>query len=127
MLWCSHEGSRVLAAGFSVRGKAAKRVLIRGVGPSLSKFGVSNPLQRPKITLYSGQRAEAQNAGLSDSANKGAIAFAAAKVGAFELSDGNAGADAALLICLLPGLYTVQVSSLDAGSGVALVEVYPLP
>jgi hypothetical protein len=43
-------------------------------------------------------------------------------VGAFALPAGSA--DAAILVTLQPGAYTVQVSSGDGSSGLALVEVY---
>ncbi|MBL8208877.1 MAG: hypothetical protein JNM09_31960, partial [Blastocatellia bacterium] len=43
-------------------------------------------------------------------------------VGAFGLTAGSK--DAALLITLQPGGYTVQVSGADGGTGEAIVEIY---
>jgi len=48
-----------------------------------------------------------------------------ADVGAFALSMGSA--DAALAIALLPGAYTVHVTSADGSAGTALVEIYAVP
>jgi hypothetical protein len=47
-------------------------------------------------------------------------------VGAFVLA-GNSSKDAALLVTLAPGNYTVQVRGADGTNGVALVEVYEVP
>jgi hypothetical protein len=46
-------------------------------------------------------------------------------VGAFALVPGSA--DAALLIHLAPGAYTVHLSGLGGTSGNALIEVYEVP
>ena len=46
-------------------------------------------------------------------------------VGAFALDP--ASKDAAIVATLLPGSYTVQVSSVGGTTGVAIVEVYEAP
>ena len=53
------------------------------------------------------------------------LSAAFATTGAFGLSAGSK--DAALVITLSPGAYTVQVSGVASSSGVALVELYDLP
>jgi hypothetical protein len=58
-------------------------------------------------------------------ANADEIRGAAKVVAAFDLPDG--GKDAAMVVTLLPGAWTVQVGGLDNTTGVALVEVYALP
>ena len=50
------------------------------------------------------------------------LAFLAA--GAFDLPAGSR--DAAILLRLPPGGYTVQATGADGGTGVALVEIYDL-
>jgi len=47
------------------------------------------------------------------------------KLGAFDL-DANS-KDAALLIALAPGSYTVQVKGADGGTGEGLVELHEIP
>jgi hypothetical protein len=58
----------------------------------------------------------------SDNLNAADIPTFRAAVGAFGLTDGNK--DAVMLTWLEPGVYTAQVSGVDDGTGVALVEVY---
>src|SRR5207247_1683436 len=46
------DGSNVVIAGFILGNKSGDdRVIIRGLGPSLSSFGVPNPLQDPTLEL----------------------------------------------------------------------------
>ena len=65
----------------------------------------------------------ASNAGWGSGASTAAqISDASAQVGAFALPSGSK--DAALLVTLQPGAYTVEVTSVSGATGVALVEVY---
>jgi hypothetical protein len=48
------------------------------------------------------------------------------QVGAFALSS-TTSRDAALLVTLQPGTYTVQVSGVGGTTGVAIVEIYDVP
>lgn len=119
-------GNDTLAAGFFVSGSVPKRLLIRGAGPALAQFGVSNLLARPVISVYStGNTLRAQNAVWGTSPDATAIAAAAVQVGAFAFPTGSA--DAALLVSLAPGSYTAQVSGVNNTTGTALVEIYELP
>lgn len=58
-------------------------------------------------------------------ATSNSVATATARAGAFSLDAGSA--DAALVITLNPGAYTVQVNGTNGTSGVALLEIYELP
>lgn len=116
-------GDGVLIAGFVITGTAPKQVLIRGVGPSLAPLGVSGVLSHPQIDLFRGSTRLDHNHAWGGS---GAMKTAFAKTGAFTLIDSNS-SDAALLVTLNPGAYSVVVSSADGTSGVALVEVYDIP
>src|SRR5262249_51990582 len=44
-------GDNVGIGGFIVTGSDPKQVLLRGIGPSLGDFGVSNPLGNPALEL----------------------------------------------------------------------------
>jgi hypothetical protein len=112
-------GERVLIAGFFVGGDLPKRMLIRGIGPSLRAFGLTDALGRPTLTLFRGGSALARNSGWAGAAD---VAAASLQAGAFPLA-GDA-QDAALLLHLAPGAYTAQITGEGAASGVALVEVY---
>ncbi len=117
-------GDASLIAGFNVRGTLPKRVLIRGIGPGLAQFGVTGVLARPQLEIYQADAVLARNSGWG-SVDALSIAAAAAQVGAFALTAGSS--DAALLMNLLPGAYTVHVSGLGGTTGSALIEVYEVP
>lgn len=118
-------GDGVLIGGFVVQGAAYKRMLIRGIGPTLSAFGLTSALQNPVLTIYSGQTVVATNDRWS-AGNAGPIITAAGRmVGAFPLAANSE--DAALLITLPPGAYTVEVKGANDTEGVALLEIYELP
>ncbi|MBL9202901.1 MAG: DUF3466 family protein [Opitutaceae bacterium] len=113
-----------LTAGFVVGGTASRTVLIRAVGPTLgaAPFNVPGVVVDPQLTLFSGQTQIGANDNWGDGA---ALSAAFTQVGAFALP--AASRDAALLITLAPGNYSVQVSGVGATTGVAIVEVYEVP
>lgn len=115
-----------LIAGFVVGGSGSETVLIRGVGPTLAAFGISNYLSNPILTVYSQQSGAmiASNAGWGSNANTSASQFTATftAVGAFALSSGSN--DAAILLTLTAGAYTAQIVTTNGASGQALIEIY---
>ena len=116
-------GDGALIGGFVVVGNSPKTLLIRGIGPALTSFGLVGALADPVLTIYDGGEALATNAGWANSA---AIATAATQAGAFALAVTSR--DAALLVTLKPGAYTAQVKAAQsASSGVALIEIYEVP
>lgn len=115
-------GNETLIVGFAIAGQGAgKPVLLRGIGPSLTQFGVPGVLADPELTLYRDAIFLQSNDDWGTSATADQIATTAAATGAFALS--RSSKDAALRVVLQPGAYTANVSS-RAGTGVALVEVY---
>jgi hypothetical protein len=115
-------GANILIAGFAITGTAPMKVLLRGVGPTLASFAVTGVLTDPQIAVFtSGGVQIASNDNWSDNANAAQIS---ANSG-FPLAAGSK--DAALLLTLNPGTYTVQVSGVGNATGVALVEVYEVP
>lgn len=118
------QDERVLIPGFVLGGDAPARVLVRAAGPALAVFGVAQPLQRPQIAIYQGDRLLRVNRGWSDGGVAHDVRVAAESAGAFPWSERSA--DAALLLLLEPGPYTLQVSGLDGSVGEALAEVYLL-
>ena len=119
-------GDDTLTAGFFITGAVPKRVLLRGVGPALGAFGVAGTLADPTLKLFNqAGTVVATNDNWGDTADAPAIASTAPAVGAFALPP--EGRDAALLLNLAPGLYTVQVGAPAGTSGAALVEIYEVP
>jgi hypothetical protein len=110
-----------LTIGFVISGNAAKTVLIRAIGPGLAAFGVAGALPDPEIVLYSGTTELASNNNW-ESNNIAAITNTFVQVGAFPLEGGSL--DAALVITLQPGTYSVQILSVSNTTGIALLEVY---
>ena len=101
------------------------KLLARAVGPSLAAFGVGGTLADPQMTLFSGATSLASNDNWSSASNAAAIATAANNVGAFAIDSGTR--DAAMLIEVGAGSYTVAVSGVGNTTGTALVEFYVLP
>jgi hypothetical protein len=112
-------GDNVLIAGFAITGNVSRTVLIRGIGPTLARYGVSGVLANPQLQVFQGNTLLAQN---DDWGSDATLATMAAQVNAFAL-DANS-KDAALLLTLPPGAYTAQVSGVGNTTGVALVEIY---
>ena len=110
--------NNVAIAGFIIVGNAAKQVVVRGLGPSLTGAGVQGALADPVLELYGAdgtlllsnddwQETQAQalrDAGFAPSNN-------------FE---------SALLTTLAPGAYTAVLQSKDGSPGIGLLEVYDL-
>jgi outer membrane protein assembly factor BamB len=124
-------GENALIAGFVVGGTGPTRLLLRGVGPGLAQFGVTDSLARPVLSLFAQASAGgtprllATNSGWTS----GGLAYdkssTAARVSAFALPNGSA--DSAMVVTVDPGPYTTQIASADGGTGEALVEIYVLP
>lgn len=113
-------GSDTLITGFVIGGSAPKEILIRAVGPSLSKLGITNALAHPRMELFN-------SAGQSVASNDQwgpALSAAFTQVGAWPLPENSL--DAALRVTLAPGAYSVQVSGVENGRGMVLVEVYEM-
>jgi glucuronoarabinoxylan endo-1,4-beta-xylanase len=118
-------GGDILIAGFVIQGTEPKTVLIRGVGPTLSTYGVTGVLRDPKVQLIASDRVTVLAANIGwGSTNASLIAGASTNVGAFGLLSDSA--DSALIATLNPGVYTVQVSGASGDTGVALVEIYEI-
>ena len=112
-------GSNILIAGFYIAGTGTKQLLIRGVGPGLTQFGVSGVLPDPKVEVFD---SNGLLVGTNDNWDSG-LASISKSVGAFDLSLGSK--DAGLIINLKAGAtYTVWVSGADGRTGDAIVEVY---
>ena len=45
-------GDRVGIGGFIITGTAPKNVIVRAIGPSLKRFGITDPLADPVLSLH---------------------------------------------------------------------------
>ena len=111
-------GDNVLIGGI-ITGSAGN-VLIRAIGPSLLNFGIQNPLQDPALYLHDGNGdIIASNDNWKESNEQSAIAG----TGISPTNDN----ESAIFVTLVPGNYTAIVSGISGGTGVGLIEVYPVP
>jgi hypothetical protein len=108
--------------GFVLVGDHPAKMLIRAIGPSLAGLGVHDVLADPQLWLFRGASPVLGNNDWGSAAGCPLMASTMAKVGAFPLPDGSK--DAALLVQLDPGAYTVHVTGTDGATGIALIELY---
>jgi len=118
-------GNNVTIGGFVIAGGAAKKVLVRGVGPSLAGQGIgaTELLADPSIEVHQGPAVIASNDNWTDNANAAEITSVSAQIGATALAGGDT-KSAALLLTLSPGVYSFIASGKGGGSGIVLLEVY---
>ena len=127
-------GEKTLIAGFIIHGNEAKRVLLRGIGPVLKNSGVTDPLSDPVLSVYQ------QSSKINGNDNWGSITtgdfvyghnVSAAEMALLMKTAGvtsldNSPNEAALVVKLSPGAYTIQLTGKNGTSGTALVEAYEL-
>lgn len=109
-------GDDVLIGGFIVTGTEPKKVIVRGIGPSLT--GISGALQNPTLELIDGegvtlasnddwkesQRSEIETSGVAPTKD----------------------AEAAIVRTLDPGAYTAVLRGKDNSTGIGLLDLYDL-
>ncbi len=112
-------GDDIVIAGFILGGNSGHdRIVVRGIGPSLTGFGVPNALANPTLELRDGNGAllVSNNDWQDDPAQ-------AAELTAAGLAPTNP-LESGIAATLPPGLYTALLAGLNNGTGVGLVEVY---
>ena len=117
-------GDDVLIAGFVLNGTLPKRLMIRGTGPSLQKFGVSGTLADPELRLFRETTLLMENQSWAASDRLEEIYAANGHKLGDVLLDPR---EAVLIATLVPGSYSVHVRGANETTGVGLVEVYELP
>jgi glucose/arabinose dehydrogenase len=112
-------GDDIVIAGFLLGGPNANgRIIVRGIGPSLSAFGVANALANPTLELRDGNGALIlANNDWQD------IPAQAAELTAAGLAPTNP-SESGIAATLPPGSYTALLAGLNKGTGVGVVEVY---
>ena len=112
-------GNNVVIGGFTLGNNGGNdRIVIRGLGPSLSGFGISNPLEDPTLELRneSGTLLKSNNDWAEDSAQATEISGAGLAP--------TKPKESAIAVSLPPGAYTAILAGLNSGEGVGTVEVY---
>ena len=120
-------GDATLIAGFVLEGNGPKTVLIRGLGPELASRGVQGVLSDPQLKLYRMAGGTSTLVGENDDWGGAAeMKEVFTAIGAGGIAS-DASKDAAMLVTLDPGVYTVHVSGAAGTTGVALVEIFEVP
>jgi len=108
----------IIIAGFLLNDGTLDNVIIRGLGPTLTAFGVPNVLADPTLELrdHNGSLLISNNDWQDNPAQ-------AAQIVAAGLAPGN-NLESAIAATLPPGVYTALLAGLNGGTGNGLVEVY---
>lgn len=109
----------VLIGGFILgAGERDANIILRGIGPSLAKFGISNPLADPTLQLRDG------NGGLIFTNNDWQDdADQAAQISASGIPPEDE-RESAIAVRLAPGNYTTILAGRNNGTGIGVVEVF---
>lgn len=111
------DGESVGIGGFIIGGADAKKVVLRGIGPSLAQSGVADPLIDPRLKLFdSAGNLLAVNEGWTSQHDE---LVATGLAPAHER-------DSAMVATLTPGAYTVVLESSSQSPGTGLFELYDL-
>jgi uncharacterized repeat protein (TIGR01451 family) len=112
-------GNDIVIAGFFLSdGNGSDRIIVRGIGPSLSGFGLSTVLANPTLELRNSNGSLVlTNNDWQDNADQ------AAELSAAGLAPANP-LESAIAATLPPDLYTALLAGLNNGTGIGLVEVY---
>jgi hypothetical protein len=114
-------GSNVMIGGFILGGSSNNtRIALRGIGPSLSQFGLNNVLADPTLELR-----DANGALLIANDNWTDDPVSAAQLTANGLALSNQ-KESGIFTSLPPGPFTAILAGKNGGVGIGLVEVYNL-
>jgi hypothetical protein len=112
------QGEGVMIGGFIVTGPNAKRVIIRGIGPSMTSIGVPGVISDPILHLFG---PTGSPLGVND--NWQDTQQAEIEATGIAPQDGR---EAAIVATLSPAAYTTTLADAGGAQGVGLVEVYDL-
>ena len=114
-------GNNVMIGGFILGGGTENtRIAVRGIGPSLSQFGLNNVLADPTLEL---RNADGTLIGANDDWTDDPVSAALLSANGLGLSDTK---ESGIFTALPPGQFTAILAGRDGGIGLGLVEVYNL-
>ena len=116
--------NNVMIGGFTLGGNppqaGSTRVVVRGLGPSLSQFGLGNLLADPTLELH-----DANGATLIANDNWTDDPASAALLSANGFAPANAN-ESAIFTSLPSGQFTAILAGKNGGTGLGIIEVYNL-
>jgi sugar lactone lactonase YvrE len=109
-------GGIIVGGGLGTNGDGSSKVLVRGIGPELTSFGIADALQDPKMDLFDGNgNLLASNDNWKDSQQTA--------IQATGLAPGD-DREPAILTTLIQGNWTAILRGKNNTTGVGLVELY---
>jgi pimeloyl-ACP methyl ester carboxylesterase len=112
------QGNNVLIGGFIITGSDPKKVIIRGIGPSLANAGIQGALPDPILELHDGSGGLIfTNDNWKDTQKEAILDTTIPPSNDLE---------SAIVATLTPGAYTAILRGKNNGTGVAVVEAYDL-
>ena len=117
-------GDNVLIGGFIISGTDPKKVMVRGIGPSLAGFGIADPLADPTLEVHDSMSTLATNDDWKLRPNNSSQQ---AEIEATMLAPANDKESA--ILTTLPGNnagYTAVLRGKDNSTGIGVVEAYDL-
>lgn len=107
-----------MIGGFIITGSESKRVILRGMGPSLTSAGIADVISNPILRLFGPTGSPlAVNDNWQDTQQ---IEIKATGIPPTDFRE------SAIIANLVPGAYTATLADLNGDTGVGLVELYDL-
>jgi hypothetical protein len=117
-------GEQLLIVGFVIEGDSDKKMLIRGVGPTLSEFGLEGALSDPYLEIYDANKNLIMENDDWTNDDVAALNDTMDAAGAFPLLPDSK--DAVIVGDFAPGLYTAHMYGVDGATGVGMIEAYEI-
>jgi hypothetical protein len=112
-------GDGVVIGGFQLGfGTGNVRIAVRGLGPSLSQFGLSNLLADPTLELHDSNGAILVS---NDDWESDPVSAAALTANGLALQDPK---ESGIFVTLPPGAFTAILAGKSGGIGIGVVEIY---
>ena len=115
-------GDGATIGGFVIAGTDSHTVVVRGLGPTLTSFGIAGALADPLLTLH---QTDEQGNDRVIATNDNWKETQEGSINATSLAPTN-DAEAAIILSLPPGNYTAVLTGARGSTGIGLIEVYDL-
>ena len=111
-------GERTLITGLIIKGGEPRTVVVRALGPSLSSSGLQQVAGNPRLVVH-------REGALLTSNSDWKVALRADELAQkYPMLAPSNDKEAALLLTLLPGSYTLKGINEDGTEGIVLLEAY---
>lgn len=115
-------GDNVMIGGFTLGSSTSNsRIVVRGIGPSLSQFGLANVLADPTLELH-----DSNGTTLMSNDNWQDDPLSASQLILYNLAPQDL-RESGIFASMPPGAFTAILAGKNGGIGIALVEIYNIP